>query len=40
VGFLFNFALFGSTFMLGLYFQHARGATPFQAGLEHTLFLE
>ncbi|MFC9050893.1 MULTISPECIES: MFS transporter [Streptomyces violaceoruber group] len=34
VGFLFNFALFGSTFMLGLYFQHARGATPFQAGLE------
>lgn len=34
VGFLFNFALFGSTFMLGLYFQHARGASPFQAGLE------
>ncbi len=34
VGFLFNFALFGSTFMLGLYFQHARGAAAFQAGLE------
>ncbi|MFD1277932.1 MFS transporter [Streptomyces kaempferi] len=34
VGFLFNFALFGSTFMLGLYLQHARGASPFQAGLE------
>lgn len=34
VGFLFNFALFGSIFMLGLYFQHARGSTPFQAGLE------
>ncbi|MEE1784149.1 MFS transporter [Streptomyces sp. SP17BM10] len=34
VGFLFNFALFGSTFMLGLYLQHARGADPFQAGLE------
>ncbi|MER8030290.1 MFS transporter [Streptomyces bauhiniae] len=34
VGFLFNFALFGSTFVLGLYFQHARGATPFRAGLE------
>lgn len=34
VGFLFNFALFGSTFMLGLYLQHARGASPFEAGLE------
>jgi DHA2 family methylenomycin A resistance protein-like MFS transporter len=34
VGFLFNFALFGNLFMLGLFFQHARGASPFQAGLE------
>jgi len=34
VGFFFNFALFGTTFMLGLYLQHARGASPFQAGLE------
>ncbi|HKT03257.1 MAG TPA: MFS transporter [Rugosimonospora sp.] len=34
VGFGFNFALFGSAFLLGLYLQHARGATPFQAGLE------
>jgi DHA2 family methylenomycin A resistance protein-like MFS transporter len=34
VGFLFNFALFGSSFMLGLYLQHARGATPFEAGLQ------
>ena len=34
VGFLFNFALFGSAFMLGLYLQHARGATPFEAGLQ------
>ncbi|WP_051965637.1 MFS transporter [Kitasatospora mediocidica] len=34
VGFLFNFAIFGSMFMLGLYFQHARGASPFRAGLE------
>ncbi|TDU01686.1 DHA2 family methylenomycin A resistance protein-like MFS transporter [Streptomyces sp. 846.5] len=34
VGFLFNFALFGSVFMLGLYLQHARGASAFQAGLE------
>jgi DHA2 family methylenomycin A resistance protein-like MFS transporter len=34
VGFLFNFALYGSMFMLGLFFQHARGASPFQAGLE------
>lgn len=34
VGFLFNFALFGSTFVLGLYLQQARGASPFEAGLE------
>jgi DHA2 family methylenomycin A resistance protein-like MFS transporter len=34
VGFFFNSALFGSIFMLGLFFQHARGASPFQAGLE------
>lgn len=34
VGFLFNLALYGSMFMLSLYLQHARGATPFQAGLE------
>ncbi|QIZ37339.1 MFS transporter [Saccharopolyspora sp. ASAGF58] len=33
VGFLFNFALFGSMFMVGLYLQHARGASPLQAGL-------
>ncbi|MFC4029996.1 MFS transporter [Streptomyces polygonati] len=34
VGFFFNFALYGSMFMLGLYLQHARGASPLQAGLE------
>lgn len=34
VGFLFNFALYGSMFMLSLYFQHARGANAFQAGIE------
>lgn len=34
VGFLFNAAFYGSLFMLGLYVQHARGATPLQAGLE------
>jgi DHA2 family methylenomycin A resistance protein-like MFS transporter len=34
VGFLFNFALYESMFMLSLYFQHVRGASPFQAGLE------
>ena len=33
VGFLFNFAFYGSMFMLSLYFQHARGASPLQAGL-------
>lgn len=34
VGFLFNLALYGTMFLLALYLQHARGATPFQAGLE------
>lgn len=34
IGFLFNFALYGGIFMLGLFFQHARGASSFQAGLE------
>jgi DHA2 family methylenomycin A resistance protein-like MFS transporter len=34
VGFLFNFAMFGNLFMVSLYLQHARGAGPFQAGLE------
>lgn len=34
VGFLFNFALYGNMFMLSLFFQHARGASPFTAGLE------
>ncbi|HEU5160773.1 MAG TPA: MFS transporter [Streptosporangiaceae bacterium] len=34
VGFLFNFAIFGCMFMLGLYLQNARGASPVRAGLE------
>lgn len=34
VGFLFNFAMFGCLFMLGLYLQNARGASPTRAGLE------
>ncbi|WP_371778249.1 MFS transporter [Streptosporangium subroseum] len=34
VGFLFNAAFYGSLFMIGLYFQHARSASPLQAGLE------
>ncbi|MFI1912293.1 MFS transporter [Nocardia sp. NPDC020380] len=34
VGFLFNLALYGTMFLLALYLQHARGATPFQAGLQ------
>lgn len=34
VGFLFNFPLYGGMFMLGLFFQKAQGAAPFQAGLE------
>lgn len=34
VGFLFNFALYGSMFMLSLFFQHARGASPLRAGIE------
>ncbi|HJD85489.1 hypothetical protein [Kitasatospora aureofaciens] len=33
VGFFFNFALFGTIFMLGLFFQHAQGASPFVAGV-------
>ncbi|WP_229874807.1 MFS transporter [Amycolatopsis deserti] len=33
VGFSFNFAVYGSMFMLSLYFQRARGADPFAAGL-------
>lgn len=34
IGFLFNFSLFGGIFMLGLFLQNARGASPFEAGLE------
>jgi DHA2 family methylenomycin A resistance protein-like MFS transporter len=34
VGFFFNFALYGSMFMLSLFFQHARGANALQAGVE------
>ncbi|GAA4602330.1 MFS transporter [Actinoallomurus liliacearum] len=34
VGFLFNAAFYGSLFVIGLYVQHARGASPLQAGLE------
>lgn len=34
VGFLFNFALYASMFLLSLFFQHARGANAFQAGVE------
>ncbi|SDM70734.1 MFS transporter [Nonomuraea jiangxiensis] len=34
VGFLFNAAFYGSLFMIGLYVQHGRGASPFQAGLQ------
>ncbi len=34
VGFLFNAAFYGSMFMIGLYLQHARGASPLRAGLE------
>lgn len=34
VGFLLNFALFGGVFMLGLFLQEARGASPLLAGLE------
>ncbi|MBO2451736.1 MFS transporter [Actinomadura barringtoniae] len=34
VGFLFNAAFYGALFMVGLYVQHARGASPLQAGLE------
>ncbi|MFD7922211.1 MFS transporter [Streptomyces sp. NPDC059740] len=34
VGFLFNFALYGTMFMLALYLQQSRGAGAFRAGLE------
>lgn len=34
IGFLFNFSLYGTLFMLGLFLQNARGASPFVAGLE------
>jgi DHA2 family methylenomycin A resistance protein-like MFS transporter len=33
IGFLLNFGLFGVIFMLGIFFQHAKGATPFQTGV-------
>lgn len=34
IGFLFNFALFGGIFVLGLFLQEARGVAPFVAGLQ------
>ncbi|MFI0448500.1 MFS transporter [Actinomadura sp. 6N118] len=34
VGFFFNAAFYGVLFLVGLYFQHARGASPLRAGLE------
>ncbi|MFH8570851.1 MFS transporter [Streptomyces sp. NPDC017993] len=34
VGFLFNFAFYGTLFVLGLFLQTARGATPVAAGLQ------
>lgn len=34
IGFLFNFSLFGGIFLVGLFFQNARGAGTFEAGLE------
>ncbi|MGN4422903.1 MFS transporter [Bacillus cereus group sp. MYBK30-1] len=34
VGFLLNFSLFGGVFMLSLFLQEARGASPFMAGLQ------
>lgn len=34
VGFLLNFSLFGGVFMLSLFLQEARGASPFIAGLQ------
>ncbi|MFB7716752.1 MFS transporter [Nocardia sp. NPDC056100] len=34
IGFLFNFALYGSIFALGLFLQNARGASPFESGLQ------
>ncbi|MDN3263502.1 MFS transporter [Streptomyces sp. CSDS2] len=34
IGFLLNFGLFGGAFMLGLFLQQVRGASPFTAGLQ------
>lgn len=34
IGFLFNFALFGGIFVLGLFLQEAHGVAPFTAGLQ------
>ncbi|WP_433463076.1 MFS transporter [Spirillospora sp. CA-128828] len=34
VGFLFNAALYGTLFLVGLYFQHAAGSGPLRAGLQ------
>ncbi|MGW2599828.1 MFS transporter [Streptomyces klenkii] len=34
ISFLFTFGLFGELFMLGLFLQNARGASPVRAGLE------
>ncbi|GGU44599.1 methylenomycin A resistance protein [Streptomyces albospinus] len=34
VGFLFNFAFYGALFVLGLFLQNARGASPVTAGLQ------
>ncbi|GAU65586.1 putative drug transporter [Streptomyces sp. NBRC 110611] len=34
IGFLFNFAFYGSLFVLGLFLQAARGASPMTAGLQ------
>ncbi|WP_171166409.1 MFS transporter [Streptomyces sp. I05A-00742] len=34
IGFLFNFGAYGALFVLGLFFQQARGASPLEAGLE------
>ncbi|MBH1933882.1 MFS transporter [Streptomyces sp. AV19] len=34
IGFLLNFGMYGTLFLLGLFFQQARGAGPLRAGLE------
>ncbi|MEV5509462.1 DHA2 family efflux MFS transporter permease subunit [Streptomyces orinoci] len=34
IGFVFNFAVYGGMFVLALFFQQARGASPMEAGLE------